>query len=243
MAAHYDSIVDQYTAYTGTSPTRPIEMRTMLELAGPLPGRDVLDLACGTGYYGRELLRQGARSATGVDQSRGMIDFARALSRHNGDGMVFHARDVLDMPDVGRFDIVLAAWLFNYADSPQALQRMFAAVAPHLKPGGRLVVQTFNPDYRLALGNYLQYGIKVMNEEPWQGGARLMLQFPGNPPAVVSNFRWTRSHYERAALEAGLSMPRWHEPQVQPQDVARHPLGFWDDYVHNCMSVNLVCHA
>ncbi|AWH32296.1 MULTISPECIES: class I SAM-dependent methyltransferase [Stenotrophomonas] len=241
MSAHYDSMVDQYVAYAGASPTRPIEVRTLLQLAGPLQGRDVLDLACGSGYYGRVLLRHGARSAVGVDQSQGMIDFARALSRHSNDDMQFHTRDVLDMADIGTFDIVVAAWLFNYAECPATLQAMFAAVERHLKPGGRLVVQTFNPDYRLALGDYAQYGVKVLEEQPWQDGARLRLQFPGTPPAQVTNYRWPRTHYEEAAVLAGFARPQWHEPQLDAEDVARHPPGYWNDYVHNCMSVNLLC--
>lgn len=241
MSASYDQIVDQYVAYAGASPTRAIEVRTLLQLAGPLDQRDVLDLACGSGYYGREFLRRGARSAIGVDQSQGMIDFARALSAHNKDDMTFHACDVLDMEEMGAFDIVLAAWLFNYASTPEELAGMFAAVARHVKPGGRLVVQTFNPDYRLALGDYAAYRVKVIDEVPWQGGARLLLQFPGTPPAQVTNYQWTQQHYEDAIRAAGFRRFTWHAPQVLEEDVARHPVGFWDDYVHNCMAINLMC--
>ncbi|NIJ68096.1 class I SAM-dependent methyltransferase [Xanthomonas sp. 60] len=241
MTARYDRMVDQYVAYASSSPTRPIEVRTLLQLAGALDQRDVLDLACGSGYYGREFLRRGARSAVGVDQSRGMIDFARALSAHNKDDMVFHVRDVMDMADIGSFDIVLAAWLFNYADSPGALAAMASAVARHVKPGGRLVVQTFNPDYRLARGDYSAYRVKVVDEQPWPGGARLELEFPGSPPARVINYRWSRRQYDEALSAAGFRHVVWHAPQVLEEDIARHPAGFWNDYVDNCMAVNLVC--
>jgi SAM-dependent methyltransferase len=241
MTARYDRMVDQYVAYASSSPTRPIEVRTLLQLAGALDQRDVLDLACGSGYYGREFLRRGARRAVGVDQSQGMIDFARALSAHNQDGMVFHVRDVMDMDDIGAFDIVLAAWLFNYADSPAALAAMFRAVARHVKPGGRLVVQTFNPDYRLALGDYAAYQVKVIDEQPWPDGARLELEFPGSPPARVVNYRWSRRQYDEALSAAGFRHAVWHVPQVLEEDIARHPAGFWKAYVDNCMAVNLVC--
>lgn len=241
MTARYDRMVDQYVAYASSSPTRPIEVRTLLELAGPLAQRDVLDLACGSGYYGREFLRRGARSATGVDQSQGMIDFARALSRHNRDDMLFHVRDVLDMEEMGAFDIVLAAWLFNYADSLQTLGAMFKAVARHVKLGGRLVVQTFNPDYRLARGDYASYRVRVIDEQPWQEGARLELAFPGSPPAHVINYRWSRRQYEEAIMAAGFRRLLWRSPQVLSEDIARHPAGFWTGYLDNCMAVNLMC--
>ncbi len=241
MSAHYDSIVDQYVAYASASPTRGIEMRTMLRLAGDVQGRSVLDLACGSGYYGREFLRHGASRAHGVDQSQGMIDFARALSKYRGDDMTFQVCDVTELPFAGDYDIVLAAYLFNYAESPEELHRMFAAVAPHVKRGGTMVVQTFNPEYRLALGNYAQYGVKVLDEVPWLHGARLRLEFPGSPPALITNYRWPRADYEQAAHAAGFTAVAWHEPVVEADDVAAHTDGFWDGYVHNCMSVNMVC--
>lgn len=241
MSAKYDSIVDQYVAYAYASPTRPIELRTMLRLAGDLEGRDVLDLACGSGYYGREFLRFGARSAHGVDQSQGMIDFARALSAHRGDGMTFQRNDVMAMRFAGEYSVVLAAYLFNYAQSLDELQRMFAAVLPHLKRDGKLVIQTFNPDYRLALGDYAMYGVKVLEEVPWKQGTRLQLEFPGTPPARIINYRWARDHYEQAILAAGFSRLRWHEPVLLEEDITGRPAGYWEAYVHNCMSVNLVC--
>lgn len=241
MSAKYDNIVDQYVAYASASPTRPVEVRTMLQLAGRIEGCDVLDLACGSGYYGREFLRHGARSALGVDQSQGMIDFARALSAHRGDDMIFEAHDILAMPFDGEYDIVLASYLFNYAKSLEELRRMFEAVVPHVKRGGRLVIQTLNPDFRLAMGNYAAYGVKVLEEVPWQQGARLQLEFPGSPPAQITNYRWERDHYEWAARLAGFSASHWHEPTLQEADIAARSPGYWEGYVHNCMSVNLLC--
>jgi len=67
------------------------------------------------------------------------------------------------------------------------------------------------------------------------------IQLPGTPPAQVTNYRWPRTHYEEAAVLAGFARPQWHEPQLDAEDVARHHPGYWNDYVHNCMSVNLLC--
>jgi len=241
MTAHYDSMVDQYVAYASSSPTRPIEMRTMLQLAGEIEGRSVLDLACGSGYYGREFLRHGAGRAHGVDQSQGMIDYARALSADGGDGMTFEVHDVTAMPATTEYDIVLAAYLFNYAQSLQALQQMFESVIPHVKRGGRLVVQTLNPEFRMALGNYAAYGVKAIEEVPWREGARLVFEFPGSPPARITNYRWAREHYEHAIRSAGFRAVSWHEPHLLEADIRGRPAGYWEEYVHNCMSVNLVC--
>src|SRR5438034_418000 len=49
----------------------------MLELLGDLAGREVLDAACGEGYFSRVLAARGAR-VTGLDLSPRLIAMARA---------------------------------------------------------------------------------------------------------------------------------------------------------------------
>ncbi len=50
-------------------------------LIGDVAGKDVLELGCGDGSYGKELLDKGARSYTGIDGSENMITLAREQLR------------------------------------------------------------------------------------------------------------------------------------------------------------------
>jgi hypothetical protein len=58
---------------------------------------------------------------------------------------------------------------------------------------------------------------------------------------LITNYRWERAHYEQAVRVAGFSAASWHEPLLEQADVDARAEGYWEGYVHNCMSVNLVC--
>jgi len=145
----YDSIAAQYEQYAETAAKRPIEERTTLNLAGNPRGLTVLDLACGEGFFSRELLARGAAKVIGVDLSEAMIRLAKEKSKQTGNALQFIVSDVCDMEPLGEFDLVFAAWLFNYAESPEQLAKMARTVAQNLKPSGRLVTCTVDPLYRL----------------------------------------------------------------------------------------------
>ena len=59
------------------NPVMDVEQRALLALCGDLQGRDVLDLACGSGRYGAIAAANGARSVVGLDRSVAML--ARAV--------------------------------------------------------------------------------------------------------------------------------------------------------------------
>lgn len=237
----YDAIADKYLAYVNGSATRAAEYRMMRMLAGDLRGARVLDLACGSGYYGRRFLEEGAASSHGVDQSPVMVEQARAISRALGDAATFQATDVLELQAIGQFDVVVAAFLFNYAQSLQQLDEMAAKVRRHVVPGGRLVLETINPEYRLSKGDFSGYGITVQSEVPWHEGACLTMAVAGSPPAQLTVYRWDRAHYEAAFARAGFTNLRWQEAELAPEDLVNRPAGFWDELMHNNVAIWLAC--
>ena len=83
MTTDYDPIAEQYQR-SKQQPWRTfIEMFTLMQLVGDPQGLDVLDVACGEGYYTRLLRQRGAARVAGVDLSQRMIDLARNQeSRH-----------------------------------------------------------------------------------------------------------------------------------------------------------------
>ena len=46
---------------------RYVELPSVYQFLGDVTGLSILDLACGTGYYARELRRRGAARVVGVD--------------------------------------------------------------------------------------------------------------------------------------------------------------------------------
>jgi SAM-dependent methyltransferase len=118
----------------------------VLELCEPYAGRGVLDLGCGEGYCSRLLARGGAREVLGIDVSSGMIEAARREEQREPLGLSFDVGDAtaLSNLDSGRFDLVLAMFLFNYLTT-HAMARCMSEVARVLRRGGRFVFAVPHP--------------------------------------------------------------------------------------------------
>lgn len=108
----------------------------------PKPGQRVLDIATGTGWSARNAARFGAR-VVAVDTSDGLLDAARALSRHVDPPIEFRSGNAESLPVEDRsFDAVVSTFGLIFAADHQAVARELARV---LKPGGRLVLATWAP--------------------------------------------------------------------------------------------------
>ncbi|KIX99321.1 uncharacterized protein Z520_04897 [Fonsecaea multimorphosa CBS 102226] len=140
-------------------------------------GISVLDLACGTGFYSRLVLEWASTSSSpvrrvvGMDISPTMVAAAERSSENLdafrqgrlkfavGDATKPLPREIFsDDPNntspsssssSNKFDVVLGAWLLNYAPSTQAMTDMFANISASLRPGGHFVGVTPHPAWDL----------------------------------------------------------------------------------------------
>ncbi len=99
----------------------------------------VLDVGCGDGYVTRSIAAQlPAGSIVGVDASPRMIEAARSRPDPPGTDVRFVAGDVLALPFVAEFDVVVSFNALHWvADQVAAL----TAIARALRPPGRVLVQ------------------------------------------------------------------------------------------------------
>ncbi|MEX5556495.1 class I SAM-dependent methyltransferase [Pseudomonas rhodesiae] len=239
--ATYDAIGERFEAFTDTASQRSVETATFFHMVGDVKGKSVLDLACGFGFFGRELYRQGASKVVGVDISASMIDLARKESARNQEAIEYHVSDICDLGILGKFDLITAAWLFNYADSPAKLDKMFQVAANNLAPGGRVVAYTVEPTFQLQRGNFTKYGVHVLTEEAHEGGFRHHAEFVTQPPSAFTFHRWSRERYELAIMKAGFPRLQWQKPIISDAERAKHPEGYWDDFERNCLQTGLIC--
>jgi SAM-dependent methyltransferase len=210
QVAHYDSIGDLYRQYKATAPLVTPEQHLFTTLLGDVTDASVLDLACGHGAYTRAARAHGASRAVGVDVSPEMIRLAQDQTSPSENAVAFHVADVAALPDLGSFDAVTAVWLFNYADSHEELTAMMSSAYRSLRPGGRLIAITINPDFDPDGPDWATYGFTVHTSTPHQGRGtlRAALLMPGHSlPIDVS--QWDAESYRQAAHNAGFEPGTW----------------------------------
>jgi len=119
------------------------EWPALRALLPPLPGRAIVDLGCGYGWFCRFAAEAGAASVLGLDASERMLARARADTT---DPAIIYAQADLETVDLGtaRFDLAYSSLAFHYVDGVAALlDRIHRA----LRPGGALVFSVEHPIY------------------------------------------------------------------------------------------------
>ena len=237
----YNNIKNRFEIFRSSSPQRPVEMFTAKKMTGSLLGLSVLDLACGYGLYMREAVNSGASHVIGVDISSEMISLAKTYQYDENSSIDFIISDVCDLGIVGSFDIIIAAWLFNYADSAKKLKTMFKVAAANLKPSGKLIAFIQSPLFDLNKGDFGKYGVKVLNQISHENGYTYSAQFVTEPPIDFSGYSWSFDIYKQAISEAGFKYSKWQELIIPDEQKTIYPIGFWDEFCENCFQSGLIC--
>jgi ubiquinone/menaquinone biosynthesis C-methylase UbiE len=219
LANDYDGFAEAYAAETESNLingyyTRP----AILDLAGDVAGRRILDVGCGAGPL-LEALRDRGAIVTGVDPSTKILELAR---QRLGDSAALQQADLsypLPFPD-GAFDDVIVCLVLHYLQdwtAPLAeLQRVLA-------PGGRLIVAVNHPFvYKLAYPDADYFANREFSEEYTFSGRSAVLTYWHRPLHAVTG----------AFVEAGFRIAVMSEPppapearKLFPEDLARFPSG------------------
>ena len=109
------------------------EVRALPEVAG----RDVIELGCGTAYFGAWLKRRGARRVVGVDVTPAQLATARACDAEFGLGLELIEANAEAVPlDSAQFDLAVSEYGASIWCDPAL---WIAEAARLLRPGGELV--------------------------------------------------------------------------------------------------------
>lgn len=128
-------MLDEFTAFVGhrVHVVRSREVGTLLDWAGDLRGKRLLDVAGGDGYWAAQAQRKGAK-AVNIDIARNKLvrgkRYDHSPSHIEGDALK------LPFPD-GTFDVVLSVCAIEHFDDGGLA---LAEMARVLRPGGRLVM-------------------------------------------------------------------------------------------------------
>jgi len=178
----YDSLAEGYTAENETSLLNTYyERPAMLELAGDVTGRRILDAGCGSGPLFAALRDRGA-IVTGIDASDGMLEQARRRLGPDADLRVADLGNPLLFPD-DAFDDVIASLVLHYL---QDWGPTLAELRRVLTLGGRLIVSVDHPFAiflmdRLAGGKTSYFQTRDRTEEWTMGGQSAQMRFWDRP--------------------------------------------------------------
>ena len=242
--AYYDTIAEEYKK-SKELPYSLIEEYTYFNLLQDLAGKSILDLACGEGFYTRKFKQKGAASVIGVDISSRMIELARHEEAKEPLGIEYIVSDVVKMGKIGIFDLVVASYLLNYAQTKEELLKMCQTIYANLKPDGRFV--TINDNLQQCPESYAiceKYGYTKSISEALQEGRPITLTFriPGdNKIFSFDNYYLSKQTYEWAFRTAGFKEIRWHKPIVSPEGIREFGQEFWQDFLDYAPMVGIEC--
>jgi len=123
------------------SPNESLEKPVFLELLGNVSGRYILDLGCGDGNFGRELLASGCQSYLGIDSSQQMTQMARQNLQETSGQAVCEKIEAWHYPS-DSFDLVISRLALHYVPN---LDETFANVNKTLKDNGQFVFSIVHP--------------------------------------------------------------------------------------------------
>ena len=229
MNTDYNPIAEQYKR-SKYQPWRTfVESFTLMALVGDPTGLAVLDLACGEGYYTRLIRHRGAARMTGLDLSAGMIALASAQESSQPLGITYAVADARELSDVEPVDLVVAAYLLNYARTRAELQTMCDEIARSVIPGGRFVTVNTNPalDFSAA-PSYRKYGFETAVVGDWSEGAPIQWTFHlSDGPLTIENYHLDKDAHEEAFRRAGFRDVRWHPAALSPDALVDHEQAYW----------------
>ena len=183
-----------------------------LDTLGEVAGKDVIELGCGTAYFGAWLARRGAR-VTGVDITPAQLETARRLQQETALDMKFveaSAEDV-PLPDES-FDLAISEYGASIWCDPEL---WIAEAARLLRPGGRLVFLCNS-----TLSILCSPDVGRVEERLMQSHDRLgRVEWPGEDEGV--NYHLAHGDWIRVLRKNGFEVEALHEP-LAPESVTDH---------------------
>ncbi|MEU5431949.1 class I SAM-dependent methyltransferase [Streptomyces sp. NPDC020719] len=241
----YDEIGEAFEGFKSLPLMRYGEVPSFLGMVGDVSGKSVLDLACGTGFYSRELKRRGATDVLGVDISVEMIAAARAGEHSDPLGVRYEVGDVAELEPADRtFDIALGVQCLNYAEDMATMERMCRNIHRSLAPGGEFFVLAQKPDYRFDCESLDKYGFRCEPAGEIETGTKVRVTALLDPqPITIVSSAPRREVYEECLSASGFKEVEWAPLRVSDAGIREYGEDFWADVLAHPPLEMLRCRA
>jgi ubiquinone/menaquinone biosynthesis C-methylase UbiE len=192
VRAHYDDIASKLEQFRRRNAYYHGEIDRYYQFL-VLPGSSVLEIGCGTADT---LAALRPARGVGIDLSEKMIAIARR--RHPAFEFVSGDFELLDLE--GTFDYIIVSGTLHVVDD---IQLFLAKIAQLCGPTTRVIVDTYNPIWRSALGFAEKLGIKMPELlQNWLSKTDLRNLFE------ISGFDVIRTH-DRLLVPVGIPVFFW----------------------------------
>ena len=134
----------------GDSPNELIEKPIFDELLGDINEKKILDLGCGDGKMGAQLLNRGAKFYHGVEGSYKMASLAREVITHTNSRIQTCDIENFDFPR-NEYEVVISRLVFHLLEN---LELLFESIRNCFKENGLFI---FSVEHPIITSNYESY--------------------------------------------------------------------------------------
>ena len=235
FAGSYDSAVDL--------PCCLLEGELVNRALGQCTGLTILDLGGGSGIHARRAVEAGAAVVDVFDISSEMLRVGQEAERKAGRQdriRWFHAdatKPLAEQVEQGilpsdGYDIVMANWTIDNAESAPDLTAMWKNAVDYLKPGGRFLgmrLQNIHAGY-LKTG---KYGTKHIDFESVHGGLRYKVQCLTDPPFSWECVAMDSTYPLSNSIPESLGLGHFEVMRVEETDTVGKNCEYWRDFVED----------
>src|SRR5690242_18857169 len=206
-ADHYDTFAESYARQNETGLFNAHYARpAMIDLAGDVTGRSILDAGCGAGPLAAALRDRGAQ-ITAFDSSPAMVALAQRRLGPDTEVLVADLSEPLPF-GTGEFDDVVASLVLHYLEDWSG---PLAELRRVLKPGGRLIVSVNHPAaFPIVYPEADYFAVTRYSEDYDFDGMTVELTFWHRPLHAMTD----------AFTAAGFRVARIDEPPPSPDTPA-----------------------
>ncbi len=248
MTTQYDKIGEDYAQITGSMAKQYTAGPLFMDVLGDVVGKDVLDVACGAGYFTRKIKKRGAENVVGIDISEKMIELARAEEESEPLGIVYLVGNAANFFhytfNPKGSDIVTGTYLLHYAKSEEELRKICRNMSMNINPFSndrRFIAINMNPNNNVQQPNP-KYGMTTDSNGDLQNGDNIRWTLHADDrEASFETYYWDKATYEKALIDAGFEDIVWHPMEVTDEGIERFGKEYWEDYLVNPSLTVLEC--
>jgi SAM-dependent methyltransferase len=237
----YDDVATEYKSYDDL-PMARLEAELIRTALGDCTGLAILDLGGGSGTHARQAVRAGARLVDVADISEGMMQIGKEIEAQAGgvSRIRWHVADAarpltdqgVEVLPPGRYDVVMANWVFDHAHTVDDLEGMWANIGACLKRGGRFVgIRVIAPGIWAEHTQTGKYGCIYEDIDTIPGGVRCKVILATRPPFSFGGTMMEDSYGMVNDIPRRFGVVDFETVPAEDTRVIREDLEFWKEHL------------